>query len=453
MARAREHPRPRLGCGPKGERHRLCEALVHWTFNQTRDYLDPRQCLCIPKAEPWTVGNKTWPQGSLLATQTNDFLKGKGSLEALYASHARKSFGEYVLAQDHIIIVEKEEVIDYAYAWKHEEAKGWSRSKVDLPAQGRIQVRSFKNQQDNRYFAEYSDLVTPPTLYLLDGSQAKGSILKQKSPDFDASDLSVEQFQAKSPDGTMVPYFVMSRKDMQLNGKNPTILYGYGGFELNVEPHYNPQKAAAWVKRGGIYVFANIRGGGEFGPAWHRAAIKEHRQRAYDDFIAIGEDLIGRKFTTPAHLGIIGRSNEGLLTGVMLHQRPDLWNAVVIGVPLLDMKRYNKLLASASWMGEYGNPDIPEEWSYMSKYSPYQNVRSGVDYPAVYFYSSTKDDRVHPAHARKMMAKLEALGHDELYYFENLEGGHKGAANNDQSAMLRAQEYVFLAHKLGLNLH
>lgn len=234
---------------------------------------------------------------------------------------------------------------------------------------------------------------------------------------------------------------------MKLNGRNPTLLYGYGGFEIPMLPNYNADVGTAWLERGGVYILANIRGGGEFGPRWHEAARKQNRQRAYDDFISVAEDLIARKVTSPRHLGIRGGSNGGLLMGVMLTERPDLFKAVVCQVPLLDMRRYNKLLAGASWMGEYGDPDKPEEWAYISKYSPYQNVEKGRHYPKVLFTTSTRDDRVHPGHARKMVARMKEQGHDVLYY-ENIEGGHGGAANSKQSAYMSALAYTFLLKEL-----
>ena len=240
----------------------------------------------------------------------------------------------------------------------------------------------------------------------------------------------------------------MRRKGLKLDGNNPTLLYGYGGFEIPMLPGYNAGIGAAWLEQGGTYVLANIRGGGEFGPKWHEAARKENRQRAYDDFIAVAEDLIQRKVTSPQHLGIQGGSNGGLLMGVMLTERPDLFKAVVCQVPLLDMKRFNKLLAGASWMDEYGDPDKPDNWAYISKYSPYQNVFKDKKYPRVLFTTSTRDDRVHPGHARKMVARMKEQGHDVLYY-ENIEGGHGGAANNKQAAYMSALDYTFLWKELG----
>jgi prolyl oligopeptidase len=244
-----------------------------------------------------------------------------------------------------------------------------------------------------------------------------------------------------------VPYFVVLPKGASFDGKQPTLLYGYGGFEISNLPFYSGTVGGGWLARGGVYVLANIRGGGEYGPRWHQAALKENRQRAFDDFIAVAEDLIARKLTSPQHLGIYGGSNGGLLVGAVMLQRPDLFKAVVCAVPLLDMKRFNKLLAGASWMAEYGNPDDPKEWEYISRYSPYQNVKKDVKYPRVLFVTSTRDDRVHPAHARKMVARMLEQGHDVLYY-ENIEGGHAAAANNEQIAYRSALLYSFLAKEL-----
>ena len=271
--------------------------------------------------------------------------------------------------------------------------------------------------------------------------------LKSLPAFFKAEGLEISQHEARSKDGTRIPYFQVSRKGLQLTGENPTLLYGYGGFEIAMLPNYNAAVGSALLERGAVYVLANIRGGGEFGPKWHEAARKANRQRAYDDFIAVAEDLIARKVTSPKHLGIQGGSNGGLLMGVMLTERPDLFKAVVCQVPLLDMRRFNHLLAGASWMDEYGDPDKPEQWAYISKYSPYQNVSRGKQYSRVLFTTSTRDDRVHPGHARKMVAKMKEQGHDVLYY-ENIEGGHGGAANNKQAAYMSALAYTFLLKEL-----
>ncbi|WP_307732355.1 prolyl oligopeptidase family serine peptidase [Massilia sp. MB5] len=244
-----------------------------------------------------------------------------------------------------------------------------------------------------------------------------------------------------------MPYFVVMNKNAKLDGKNPAVLYGYGGFEVSLKPFYSGVTGEAWLKHGGVYVLANIRGGGEFGPRWHQAALKENRQRAFDDFIAVAQDLAKRKVSSPRHLGIMGGSNGGLLVGAVLTQRPDLFSAVVCQVPLLDMRRYSRLLAGASWMGEYGDPDDPAQWAYISKYSPYQNVSKDKHYPRTLFTTSTRDDRVHPGHARKMVARMKEQGHDVLYW-ENTEGGHAGAANNDQQAQMWALTYTFLLNQL-----
>jgi prolyl oligopeptidase len=257
----------------------------------------------------------------------------------------------------------------------------------------------------------------------------------------------VTQHFATSKDGTKIPYSEVGPKDR--TGPVPTLLEAYGGFEISLTPGYSPSDGAAWIERGGVYVQANLRGGGEYGPAWHDAAMKHHRQNAYDDLAAVAEDLVRRGVTTAKTLGVTGASNGGLLTSVMLTQRPELFGAVVSKVPLTDMQRFHKLLAGASWMSEYGNPDDPADWAAISKYSPLHNVRSGAPYPPMFFTTSTKDDRVHPAHARKMVAKLEALGYQPLYY-ENIEGGHGGAADIKQRAYVNALVYTFLASRLGL---
>jgi prolyl oligopeptidase len=253
----------------------------------------------------------------------------------------------------------------------------------------------------------------------------------------------VEQREATSKDGTRVPYFLVMREDAARDGTNPTLLYGYGGFEVSLTPGYSATVGASWLERGGVYAVANIRGGGEFGPRWHQAALKANRNKCYEDFAAVAEDLITTQITSPRHLGIQGGSNGGLLMGNMTVMYPGLFRSVVCQVPLLDMLRYHKLLAGASWMGEYGDPDVPEEAEWLRRYSPYHNVDPDTDYPKVLFTTSTRDDRVHPGHARKMMARMRDQGHEVLYY-ENIEGGHGGAADNKQAAFMSALAWSFL---------
>ena len=271
--------------------------------------------------------------------------------------------------------------------------------------------------------------------------------LKEEPAFFDASDLEISQHFTRSKDGTRIPYFQVSIRDSKLDGSHPTLLAGYGGFEVSEVPSYSGVIGHAWTSRGGVYVLANIRGGGEYGPQWHQAALKQNRLRCYEDFAAVAQDLVNRKVTSVKHLGIAGGSNGGLLVGNMLTLYPQLIGAVVCQVPLLDMKRYSHLLAGASWIEEYGDPDKPEEWAFIKNFSPYQNVKAGISYPPTLFMTTTRDDRVHPGHARKMMARMKALGCDVRYY-ENIEGGHGAGADNKQAAHFQAMEFSFLWQKL-----
>lgn len=298
----------------------------------------------------------------------------------------------------------------------------------------------------------YEDFLTPPTLYSIDKSLKVTKVLQQ-SATFDASQMQVSQHFALSEDGTRIPYFEIRRADLELNGQNPTHIFSYGGFRNTLKPSYsgsyedlNGAYGKMWLERGGVYVVANIRGGGEYGPAWHAAALRENRVKAFEDFEAVAEDLVLRKVTSSGHLGMEGRSNGGLLVGAVMTRRPELFSAVVCGVPLLDMKRYHTLLAGASWMGEYGNPDT-EDWGFIKDYSPYQNLTSGVEYPAVFFFTSTRDDRVHPGHARKMAARMLAMN-QTVEYYENIEGGHKGSATTEQLARRIALSFAHLWRQL-----
>nr|WP_307350806.1 prolyl oligopeptidase family serine peptidase [Caulobacter ginsengisoli] len=324
--------------------------------------------------------------------------------------------------------------------------EGWTTRTLDLPANASVSLGSASDQTD-RFFVSVESYLTPTTLWLADGARDTVEQVKTLPPKFDASKDEVEQFEAVSSDGTKIPYFVVHPKGMKLDGANPTLLYAYGGFQVSMTPGYSATIGKLWLERGGVYVVANIRGGGEFGPAWHNAGLKEHRQLVYDDFFAVSRDLIARKITSPRRLGIMGGSNGGLLMGVALTQHPELYNAIVIQVPLFDMIRYTQIGAGASWVGEYGDPAIPAERAWIEKYSPYQNLRAGMPYPEVYIETSTKDDRVHPAHARKAAARLEALGYKFLYY-ENIDGGHAAAANLNEKARRVALEYAYLSQKL-----
>jgi prolyl oligopeptidase len=295
-------------------------------------------------------------------------------------------------------------------------------------------------------FINYEGFLTPATLFVTsDGTSVEP--VKQLPEQFDAGRFAVEQHFAKSSDGTRIPYFLIRERDAPLKGDTPTVLYGYGGFEASMTPSYVGPYVQTWLENGGAWVVANIRGGGEYGPEWHKAVLKENRQLAFDDFIAVAEDLFARGVSGPNRLGIYGGSNGGLLVGAVMVQRPELFRTVACAVPLLDMLRYHKLLAGASWMGEYGDPDIPAERAFIEKYSPYQNVKREAEYPKVFFFTSTRDDRVHPGHARKMAAKMKQQGHDILYY-ENVDGGHSSAADQIERARRSAQLAVFSLREL-----
>jgi prolyl oligopeptidase len=297
------------------------------------------------------------------------------------------------------------------------------------------------------YFVSYMDFLTPSSLWLSTGGAAPEKV-KTMPSFFDPTGMQVMQYEATSKDGTKVPYFVVAPRGFKANGTAPTLLHGYGGFEVSSTPTYSGSRGAAWLEKGGVFVEANIRGGGEFGPRWHEAALKQNRIKSFEDFIAVAEDLIARKITSPRHLGISGGSQGGLLVGGAFTMRPDLFGAVVSAVPLADMKRFSHLLAGASWMAEYGDPDVPEQWAYIQTWSPYQLLRKDAKYPTPFFWTNTRDDRVHPGHARKMVARMQSMGHP-VYYFENLEGGHGAGVVAKDTAHVTALEYAYLWKMLG----
>jgi len=403
----------------------------------------------------YTAGGKTYPAGALLAAKFDDYLHGERNFDLIFEPTATRALlrGGVTFTATRVLLTVQDNVASKLEEHWFEGGR-WQRREVHTPFPGRLSVGPLHDSAldadslGETYLMDYEDFLTPATLYLGRTGGDDRTVLKHAPSFFDAQGMRVEQYFASSKDGTRVPYFVVLPRGAVADGNNPTLLYGYGGFQISLQPGYSGSLGSAWLAKGGVYVSANIRGGGEFGPAWHTAAIKEHKQRSYDDFIAVAEDLIRRKITSPQHLGIMGGSNGGLLVGATFTQRPDLFGAVVCQVPLLDMARYNKLLAGASWMAEYGDPDRPEEWAYIAKYSPYQNVAPAVKYPRVLFTTSTRDDRVHPAHARKMAARMMAQGHGVLYY-ENIEGGHGGAADNEQRANLQALEFSYLWMQLG----
>lgn len=404
-----------------------------------------RDQLVVYVRKPWTVGGTTHTTGSVIAMKLDDFLAGRRDFTVVVKPGPRETVDGTSTTKDYLLVSMLNDVQGELRRYRHTEGK-WTHETVPAPKMGSIRLAS-TSPFSNRYFFTYSGFTQPTTLYLADEGTAPREVAALPAQ-FDAKGLIVEQHNATSKDGTRIPYFVVHRADMQRNGTNPTLLYAYGGFEISMTPGYSGTIGAAWLERGGVYVVANIRGGGEFGPSWHDAGLKENRQRVYDDFLAVAQDLIDRKITSPDHLGIRGGSNGGLLVGVAYTQKPELFDAVVVSVPLFDMRRYNKLLAGASWMAEYGNPDIPAEWAYISKYSPYQNIKPGQKYPRVLFTTTTRDDRVHPGHARKGAAKMESLGYP-IYYFENTEGGHGSGVTNEQRAKMDAVVYTYLWKQLG----
>jgi prolyl oligopeptidase len=401
-----------------------------------------REWLLVKPRTPWTVAGRTYGAGSLIATRFDDFMAGKRAFTVLYQPTATTSLEGYTWTLHHLILNLLEDVKNRLYvltpgqeAWKLEPLVG-------APTMGTASAWGVDPDESDEFFLQVSDFLTPETLS--HGLLGKAPVKLKTAPTFFNSDgLEVSQHFVASKDGTRIPYFQVSRKGLKLDGSHPTLLSGYGGFEVSEMPSYSGLRGLGWLDGGGVFVLANIRGGGEYGPQWHQAALKQNRLRAYEDFAAVAQDLITRKVTSAKHLGCEGGSNGGLLVGNMLTLYPQLFGAIVCQVPLLDMKRYSHLLAGASWMGEYGDPDKPDQWAYIKKFSPYQNVKAGATYPPVLFMTTTRDDRVHPGHARKMMARMKELGYD-VRYFENIEGGHGAGADNRQSAHFWALDYTFL---------
>ncbi|HEX9081573.1 MAG TPA: prolyl oligopeptidase family serine peptidase, partial [Holophagaceae bacterium] len=401
-----------------------------------------REWLLVKPRTDWTVSGTIHPAGSLLAVDFEAFMAGARTFAVLFAPTAHTSLETTCWTRHHLIL----NVLDDVKSRLIRLTPGpgtWEEAPLEgIPAIGTATVGAVDPDHSDAYFLNLSGFLTPDTLSYGEPGKAP-EVLKASPAFFEARGLEVSQHFATSRDGTRVPYFQVSREDLKLDGSHPTLLNGYGGFEVSLLPSYAGTRGLGWLDRGGVFVLANIRGGGEYGPAWHEAALKQNRHRAYEDFAAVAEDLIARRVTSAAHLGCLGGSNGGLLVGNMLTQYPHLFGAVVCQVPLLDMKRYTKLLAGASWEGEYGDPDQPEQWAYLQTFSPYQNVKPGMKYPPTLFMTTTRDDRVHPGHARKMMARMRDMGYD-VHYFENLEGGHGAGADNRQTAHFWALAYTFL---------
>ncbi len=405
----------------------------------------------------WVLGDRKWPAGSLLVMPAASLLSGRPEPVALFTPTANRSLAGFVTTASAVVLNLMQDVAGRLEV-RRPQGSEWMTREISLPGAGTVSVAALHDvTQPDDQLAEsllvgYNDLITPESLLLGRSDGSALELLRARQGQFSSQGMRLEQRFATSADGTRIPFFIVTPPGEATSSPRPTLLYGYGGFEVSMRSNYSAGIGRAWLARGGVYVLANIRGGGEYGPAWHRAAIRQNKQRSYDDFIAVAEELVRTGVTTPAQLGIRGGSNGGLLVGAVMVQRPELFGAVVCQVPLLDMRRYHRLLAGASWMAEYGNPDLAEDWAFISRYSPYQQIppASGPDgrrLPPMLLITSTKDDRVHPGHARKMAARLAERGQPVLYW-ENMEGGHGGAADSAQRARMQALEYTFLWRQL-----
>jgi prolyl oligopeptidase len=406
------------------------------------------QLLAILRSE-WKVGKASYQSGALVSLPLTALWAERPELWLSYvwAPDSRSSIVGVSMSRDDIYLDVLQNVQGRVLQVFRSPEGGWGAAAVSLPGFGMGSVRAL-DDFDDRVYLGFESFLVPPTLSLF--TPAPGGAprpVKSLPARFRSKGLAAEQFEAVSKDGTKVPYFLVRKEGLKLDGSAPTLLYGYGGFEIPMTPGYLNDMGKVWLESGGAYALANIRGGGEFGPKWHEAALKENRQRAFDDFIAVAEDLVRRKVTSPRRLGIMGGSNGGLLVGAVFTQRPELFHAVVCQVPLLDMLRYTKIAAGPSWVGEYGDPAEPRMAEAIRRYSPYHNIRADAGYPEIFFLTSTKDDRVGPVHARKMAARLEAAGHPALYW-ENIEGGHGAAADLEEKVTMKSLQYAYLLRRL-----
>ena len=404
--------------------------------------------LVLKLRDDWTIQNVTHAAGSIVVADPAALRGEAGAIDLVAAPTAQQIVETAVAMPDCLLVTTLDNVRGRLYRYAPSE-KGWTRQAIPFAENGSLRFAAGDHDSANM-LVQYESFLEPPSLYLVKAGSLEPERLKSQAPTFDATRFQVQQFWATSADGAKIPYFVVGPKNLELNGKNPVWMFSYGGFENSLKPTYSGSYedlhgayGKLWLERGGVFVLANIRGGGEFGPAWHKTALLENHVKCFEDFEAVARDLATRQITSPAHLGIEGRSNGGLLVGATMLRHPELYGAVVCGNPLLDMKRYHKLLAGASWVAEYGSADVPGQWDFLGKYSPYQNVRAGQKLPPVIFYTTTRDDRVHPGHARKMAAKMEALG-IPVDYYENTEGGHHGSVTNEQLATRLARTYSFL---------
>lgn len=409
--------------------------------------------LVISLKKEWKINDEIFKAGEIVWADLS-LLRGEtGRIESIIKPDDKTVIASVNTSKHGLLITLLEDVKAKLCRYIKTSDGKWQIQVIPFPDNGALSVTSIDDETGD-FFVQYESFIIPPSLYHVKSKTLKPELIKQQTESFDGSKFKVEQYFAHSSDGTKVPYFVVMNKNTKFNGENPTHMFSYGGFRNSLTPSYSGSYEALsgaygklWLERGGVFVLANIRGGGEYGPKWHQAALLKNRHKAFEDFESIARDLFARKITSAKHLGIEGRSNGGLLVTATMVRHPELYSAVVCGAPLIDMKRYNKLLAGASWMGEYGNPDDPDMWTYIKTYSPYQNVKANVHYPPIFFYTSTRDDRVHPGHARKMAAKMLAFG-DEVDYFENIEGGHHGFSTNEQLAHRLALSYTHLWNHL-----
>ena len=402
----------------------------------------------VQLSQPWVEGTTRIASGALASFDASRAQADPTHLEPVpvYEPGPRESVGSAAETRNRLVATIYQNVRGHVFVFSRSANNAWMRKQLTFPENVATDVTA-ANRLGTETFVNVTGFLTPSSVWLADASSGAVASVKAIGAKFDASRDTVEQLEATSKDGTRIPYFVVHPKSMKLDGSNPTILNAYGGFEISETPNYSPMTGKLWLERGGVFVLANIRGGGEFGPAWHEAGLKTHRQVIYDDFAAVAQDLIARRITSPRRLGIMGGSNGGLLMGVELTQHPELWGAVDIQVPLLDMLRYEHIDAGSSWVGEYGSMSNPAERAFWEKTSPYQNLKAGVKYPEPFIWTTTKDDRVGPQHARKFAARMSAMGLPYLFY-EVTEGGHGAGANLQERAHTSALEYTYFVRQL-----
>jgi prolyl oligopeptidase len=449
------------------------EALTFWTSSYFHIVGEELHALAIPPTanvvdafrgrlviwlkDDWTVDGRKFTAGSVVIADPASLRGTARNVELIVATAGNVVVKDVDVVTDGILVSALDNVRGRLYRFVPAGGlanSGWTRQTIPFRDHGAVKVVS-TNDDTGDAWVQYESFTTPPTLYRVPAGKTTAEKTKAQQPTFDGARFEVQQLWAASTDGTKVPYFVVGPKGLRHDGTNPVWMFSYGGFENALTPSYSGSYedlhgayGKLWLERGGVFVLANIRGGGEFGPAWHTSVLKEKHYKCFEDFEAVARDLAARKITSPAHLGIEGRSNGGLLVAATMLRHPELYGAVVCGNPLVDMQRYHRLLAGASWVAEYGNPDQPGEWAFIREYSPYQHVQPGMKLPPIMFYTSTRDDRVHPGHARKMMARMEAMGY-AVDYYENTEGGHHGSVTNEQLATRLARTFSFLWEKLG----